>query len=496
MIVYSFLFFLLLFTLIGVSSSFKSKKNNSDYLLAGHNTPPWMAALSAVATNNSGYMFIGLIGYTYTSGIQSSWIMIGWIVGDYIMSMFVHKKLREVTEAEDLLSFGGVLSRWQRGTSFKKLRFIAGLITFIFLGVYAAAQFKAGSKALHVLFGWDYSTGAIIGAIIVFAYCLSGGIRASIWTDAAQSFVMIVAMGMLFVVGVNEVGGYGQYVDKLNAVSPGYLSFMPTGLEVGGASGVFLFILGWVFAGFGVIGQPHIMIRFMTIDDTKHMNKTRMYYYAWFIAFTVMTIGAGLTARLLLPNSANFDAELALPMMSQLLLPEILIGVVLAGIFAATMSTADSQVLSCSAAFTRDLMPKKSDNVYLTKLATALTTIIALVVALYGSKNVFELVLLSWSILAACFGPLLFVYAMKKQVSEFTGIAMMVIGGATTVIWMVQGLGGIIYEVAPGIVMGLITYLVLSQTKFNDIISSNKVKDARTQQAAEFGNDGSQEFSS
>ncbi len=493
MIVYSFLFFLLLFVLIGVSSSLKSKKNNSDYLLAGHNTPPWLAALSAVATNNSGYMFIGLIGYTYTSGIQASWIMIGWIVGDIMMSFFVHKKLREITEKENLLSFGGVLSRWQRGTSFRKLRFIVGVITILFLGVYAAAQFKAGSKALHVLFGWDYSTGAIIGAVIVFAYCLSGGIRASIWTDAAQSFVMIFAMAMLFFVGVSQVGGFDQYVTKLDAVSPGFLSFMPTGLDVEGPTGVFLFILGWLFAGFGVVGQPHIMIRFMTIDDSKNMTKTKIYYYSWYIAFTILTIGVGLTARLLLTNSANFDAELALPLMSQQLLPEVLIGVVLAGIFAATMSTADSQVLSCSAAFTRDLLPKKSDNVYLTKLATAGTTIIALCVALFGSKNVFELVLLSWSILAACFGPLLFIYAIGKKVSEITAITMVVVGAVVTIVWMNLGYGSVIYEVAPGIMAGLIAYFILSLTPLNEIVDDNKVKDNRTQN---LGNDGSSELSS
>ena len=423
-------------------------------------------------------MFIGLIGYTYTSGLQSAWVMIGWIIGDIIMSFFVHRKLREVTEEENLLSFGGVLSRWQKGTSFKKLRFLVGIITIVFLGIYAAAQFKAGSKALHVLFGWDYSTGAIIGAIIVFAYCLSGGLRASIWTDAAQSCVMIVAMVMLFFVGVDSVGGFSQYVAKLDAVSPGFLSFSPTGLEVGGFSGVALFILGWVFAGLGVIGQPHIMIRFMTINDPKNMTRTKVYYYTWFIAFTIVTIGVGLTARLLLPNSSSFDAELALPLMSQQLLPDILIGTVLAGIFSATMSTADSQVLSCSAAFTRDLMPKKSENVYLTKFATAATTIIALFIALSGSKNVFELVLLSWSILAACFGPIIFIYALGKKVSEFTAIAMVIVGGLTTVVWMLQGLGGIIYEVAPGIMGGIITYFILARTSLNEIRPSNRTSDS------------------
>ncbi len=127
MVVYSFIFFLLVFVAIGVSSSFKSKKSNSDYLLAGHDIPPWLAALSAIATNNSGYMFIGMIGYTYMSGLQSIWLMIGWIFGDLIMSFFVHKKLRQVTESENLLSFGGVLSRWQHGTDFRKLRFVVGV---------------------------------------------------------------------------------------------------------------------------------------------------------------------------------------------------------------------------------------------------------------------------------------------------------------------------------------------------------------------------------
>ena len=468
MVVYSFIFFLLVFVAIGVSSSLKSKKSNSDYLMAGHDIPPWLAALSAIATNNSGFMFIGMIGYTYTSGLQSIWLMIGWVFGDLLISFFVHHKLRAATEEKKLLSFGGVMARWQ-GTNFKKLRFLVGLITVIFLGVYAAAQFKAGSKALHVLFGWNYNTGAIIGSIIVFAYCLSGGIRASIWTDAAQSIVMFFAMALLFFVGVSEVGGFSEYFAKLDAVAPGYLSAAPTGLNVEGSVGTMLFILGWVFGGFGVIGQPHIMIRFMTVDNVKNINKTKAYYYAWYIAFYILTIGAGLTARLILPETSNFDAELALPTMSQALLPEILIGVVLAGIFSATMSTADSQVLSCSASLTRDLVPKKQESLLFTKLATATVTILALGIALYGSENVFGLVLISWSVLSAAFAPLLFIYSLGKPVSETTGIAMIVIGVASTIAWRYLGDPDLLFEVAPGIVAGLITYFVLAKTSLNRV---------------------------
>ena len=437
--------------------------------MAGHDIPPWLAALSAIATNNSGYMFIGMIGYTYMSGLQSIWLMIGWIFGDLIMSFFVHKKLRQVTESENLLSFGGVLSRWQHGTDFRKLRFVVGVITVIFLGVYAAAQFKAGSKALHVLFGWDYSTGAIIGSVIVFLYCLSGGIRASIWTDAAQSIVMIFAMSMLFFVGVKSVGGFDQYVDKLSAISPGYLSVKPTGLAIDNGFGIFLFILGWVFGGFGVIGQPHIMIRFMTVDNAESMNKTKVYYYSWYIAFYAVTIGVGLTARLLLPETANFDAELALPLMSQKMLPEILIGVVLAGIFSATMSTADSQILSCSAAFSRDILPKEKDTLLITKLTTGFVTVIALIIALFGSKNVFDLVLIAWSVLSAGLGPLLLIYALDRKVSEITGITMVLLGVLVTIIWRQLGLGGTMYEVAPGMIVGFLTYFVMRMTKFNKV---------------------------
>ncbi|MEC7277599.1 MAG: sodium/proline symporter [Bdellovibrionota bacterium] len=471
-VVISFLCFLGVFVLIGVSSSMKAQHSNSDYLLAGHDIPPWLAALSAVATNNSGYMFIGLIGFTYTSGLQSIWLMVGWILGDLIMARYVHKKLRANTEKQKLLSFGGVLSRWH-GTDYRKLRFIVGIITVLFLGIYAAAQFKAGSKALHVLFDWNYNTGAIIGAVIVFAYCLSGGIRASIWTDAAQSFVMIIAMAALFIVGVQNAGGLSSLFNQLDKVSPTYLSVAPTGLPWDNGIGVFFFILGWVFAGFGVIGQPHIMIRFMTIDNTNNMKKTQIYYYSFYIAFTILTYGVGLVSRVILPETQAFDAELALPTMSQQLLPDVLIGVVLAGLFSATMSTADSQILSCSAAFTRDLMPKKRDDLLSTKLATAGVTLIALFVALYGGSNVFELVVFSWSILAASFGPLLFVYTLNKKVSERLGIAMILAGIISTLSWKAAGLSGAFYEVAPGIIAGIVTYLIGSMITTPEEASAN-----------------------
>ena len=457
MIIGSFIFFLFVFVLIGVLSTLQSKGTNDDYLLAGQSVKPWLVALSAVATCNSGYMFIGMIGYTFYQGLSSIWLALGLIIGDFMASIFIHKRIRQVSEKEHILSFGGILARWN-GTNYKKLKFIVGLVTLAFLGTYSAAQFAAGSKALNVLFGWYYSVGAIIGAIIVFLYCMAGGIRASIWTDAAQSLVMIVAMTLLFYVGVNELGGLSAFWGKVESVSPNYSQLMPYNLPLPGMSGTIAFMLGWLFGGFAVVGQPHIMVRFMTVDNSKNMNKVRTYYYLWYCAFYTVTVGVGLLAKVLLPVSNSFDAELALPTLANQLLPEILIGVVLAGLFAATMSTADSQFLSCSAAVTRDILQTKEEKPFLTKLATLGVTIVALCIALFGSKSVFALVIFAWSVLGAAFAPLLFFYSIGKKIKESTAITMVVSGTLVAFFWNHLGLSNITYEAFPGMIAGCFVF--------------------------------------
>lgn len=446
---------MLFFAAVGISSSLKSKKTTQDYLLAGQDVKPWLAALSAVATNNSGYMFIGMIGYTYLVGLSSIWIMFGWIFGDYVMSLFVHKNLRHITQQRKALSFAHVLSSWH-GTDYKKLRMLSGLITVIFLSVYAAAQLKAGSKALHVMLGWQYYVGAIMGAFIVLLYCFSGGIRASIWADAAQSFVMIGAMAILFFYAIGDAGGWSSFIDKMQHVSPNYLNILVSDYGSPYFATV-LFIAGWLFAGFGVVGQPHIMIRFMTVDKPDNMKKATNYYYAWYVAFSILTIGVGLAARVIIPSAADFDAELALPTLSTQLLPEILVGLVLAGLFAATISTADSQILSCCASLTNDFTKKKAGYL-VTKLGTLGVTSFALTIALVGSNSVFDLVVVSWSALASAFAPLLFTYALGKKVSENLAIAMMIAGLLALFLWRYFGLNALIYEAAPGVLMGLLVY--------------------------------------
>ena len=459
MIFFSFCLFLFLFTLIGSLSVLKKKNTSLDYLLANQEVKPWLAAISAIATSNSGYMFIGQIGFTYVYGLQSVWLMFGLIFGDFISSLFVHKNLRKKSQELKVVSFANLVSQWH-GKNYKYVQLFGGLIILIFLSTYAAAQLNAGSKSMHVIFGLDYRLGAIIGGVIVLLYCFSGGIRASIWTDAAQSFVMIFAMFLMVFFGIKEVGGVSIFIDELHKISPDYMKWFPSTNFSEFLLAPYMFIIGWFFSGVGVIGQPHVMVRFMTIDSTKNIPKTRIYYYTWYTLFYLFSILAAFVARLLIPETKNMDPELALPTLAQSLLPEFFVGVILAGIFAATMSTADSQILACTASITNDLSLNKNNNYLINKLATLIITVFVVTIAINDNKNVFNLVLMSWSTLACCFSPLLIVNSLKQKVSEFSSLMMMIIPLITLIVWRHYELNTYIYEVAPGIISGILTFFV------------------------------------
>ncbi len=443
---------------VGIASVVKSTGTRTDYYLASRGVSPALVGVSAVATNNSGYMFIGVIGFTYATGLAAIWLMVGWIVGDFLASLYIHAKMRTQTESRNEATFGGMLSNWS-GIDYTILRRLVAIITVVFLGSYAAAQLAAGGKALQAVFNWDPNMGAVMVAIVVAAYCMAGGIRASIWTDAVQSAVMLLAMGLILVMAVDAGGGVSAVYQSWSDI-PGYLNWFPGDLIVPGALGALLFVVGWLFAGVSVIGQPHIMVRFMALDDIKNLGTARIYYYGFFTIFYAMATAVGMLARLLLPELAQLDPELALPTMAQSLLPPALVGLILAGIFAATMSTADSLVLSCSAALTHDLLPRRLENKWEIKTATLIVTALALLIALSQPQSVFSLVILSWSALASAFAPLLIVYVMGHDVPEKLGIAMVVIGPAVAILWREMGWHNSIYEGLPGILAGLALFYI------------------------------------
>lgn len=454
----SFLFFLGVFVAIGLSSMRKATQTKQDYYLASRGVAPWLVGLSAVATNNSGYMFIGVIGYTYATGLASIWLMFGWILGDLMASLLVHRRLREATEETGAMSYVGVLNGWGNRPSPLWER-AAAVLAVVFLLAYAAAQLVAGSKALHVLLDWPLWAGAVMAAVIVCAYCWAGGIRASIWTDAAQSIVMICAMGLLMVVAVQSLGGMSGAIDKMNAVD-GFMDLFPKDLAVPGVAGGLLFALSWMFAGMSVIGQPHVMVRFMTLGGGHRMIHARLWYYLWFTAFYAMATGVGMLSRVLLDNPSNFDAELALPTIAMELLPPALVGLILAGIFAATISTADSLLLSCSAAVTHDLFPQPGQGTRTLKITTVAICGLALLWALANKQSVFALVIMSWSGLASAFAPLLLVRCFGATPNAMTLMAMSFGGLLVALVWRWAGLAGAVYEGMPGIIAGLLIFAV------------------------------------
>jgi len=454
-VIISFLFFLAIFVVIGVSSARIKKSTTDDYLLADRSVPPWLAALSAVATNNSGFMFIGQIAYSYRVGIESIWMMIGWIVGDLAAWYLVHPKVRRRSEELNVATVPALLGTSE--TNQKRFVIIfGGLMTFLLLGVYAAAQLKAGSTALQTLFGWKPEVGAIIGAVIVFLYCFSGGNRASIWSDAAQSFVMIVAMVTLLVAASFEVGSPGDVWNNLKQQDPNLVNVFPEDLRFGFT----LYFIGMIFGGFGAIGQPHILVRFMAIRSVEEVTKARNVYFLWFIPFFIASITVGLYARAYMPDLLSIPlteglteseaTELAMPEMARRLLPDFLIGMTLAGLFAATMSTADSQILVCSGAITQDINPNWKQSYVASKMATLGVTALALGVALFAGEGVFFLVLIAWSALGAGFGPPLLLHLFGVRLSTLTITLMMTAGVGTVIAWNSAGLDGDIFKLFPG----------------------------------------------
>lgn len=451
----SFVLFLALFVVIGVASYKFSQPTVEDYLLASKNVKPWLAGLSIFSTENSAVMFVGYAGFVYAVGISAAWLPIGWYTGEVLMLAFASRKWREQTEAVDAHTYSSLLARWT-GKEYKIVRYIVAAVTIIFLSVYAGAQLTASGKALNVLAGWDTDISALIAFGIVVLYCMAGGIRASIWTDAVQTIVMVSSMILIVVVALMKLGGLGPLVDGVRAIDPELMNMFAGDYKFG----IWGFALGWFFAGIGILGQPHVMVRMMVIDKAEGARTVFTIYAALVALCAVLwTVGA-LAARVILPDLS--DPEINLPALSAHLMPGVLSGLFLAGLFAAAMSTADSQILSSSAALTRDIVTRFRGSRLFAKAGTLFVASLALLVALKGDDSVLKLVTFAWSFMAAGFVPLIVVYVLGKKPSQVLAV-LMILGGITaSYIWEHMGLSGDVYNVLPGLLAGGLIYILLS----------------------------------
>lgn len=451
--VIAFLLFLLFFLGIGFFAAKKSRNTPEDYYLASAQVSPALVGLSAFASANSGYVFIGFIGYTYATGLSAMWLVFGWVFGDLLASFFVHVRMKQAAMRNKALSYACILSDWDGDTN-KTLERLIGLISLVFLLTYASAQFMAGSKALYAIFGWPHVWGVILCAVMVSLYSFAGGIRATIWTDVVQSVLMIFSMGLLLVISIWTLGGLDDVLAGLHQIE-GFLDPISDKLFIPGVGGAAVFIVSWLFSGLSIIAQPHVMIRFVALEDPQKMMQARIYYYLSYVSFGLLAVGVGLLARLYVGNAQMFDSELAVVLMAQEVLPTALVGLILAGIFSATMSTADSLIISCAAVLTRNFKAKRTENFLLIKGSVVLVAAVALFLALTNQATVFTLVLLSWTALGSAFAPLVIVLCLGWRPSQKVSIAGCLVGLAAALLWRYAGGSATVSEGLIGILAGL-----------------------------------------
>ena len=459
-VIISFIFFMTIFAGVGLASVRVKKDTTDDYLVAGRGMSPPLAALSAVSTWNSGYMFIGFIGFTYTLGYPVAFLAFMSTLGQLVAWMWLYKFIQKEGQERGVRSLSSLVAE-KAGAPEAKL---AGVLSVLFLSVYAAAQLTSGGKALFVMMGWPEVVGILIGFVLVVAYCYAGGIRASIWTDAAQSCVMIVGSTILCWISIQEVGGLSGLKNGLNQQNPALTNFLPPDLMFG----LTLWIAAFFLGGLSVAGQPQVVSRVMTLGDDKDRKEAMIWFFVWQTPFIVLMLIIGLASRVLFTES-DFDAELGLPMMAMETMPAIGVGMILASIFAATMSTADSQVLACTAAITDDIKPEWNQDHKTTKQVTIAVAAFATLISiggLYvpGGDSVFQLVVFAVYGLGGVFVPLLIIRWAGYKPDTTHSISMMGAAFSGVFIWTVLGLDGAdgVFPSVPGMGAAFATHFILN----------------------------------
>ena len=444
----SFLLFMLFFAGVGLASMRVKEDTTDDYLVAGRGMHPALAALSAVSTWNSGYMFIGFIGFIFINGYSAIWIALVSTIGQLVAWIWLYKYIQKEGETRGIRSLSSLVSNTTGSPEAK----VAAVLSVIFLSIYAAAQLTAGGIALETMLKWSPTIGILIGFVLVVAYCYAGGIRASIWTDAAQSCVMIVGSTILCVVAIKESGGFSGLHGQLKSIEPAMVSLFPSGLKFGATLWIAAFFLG----GLGVAGQPQVVSRVMTLKDDKARKQAMVWFFVWQTPFIILMFLIGLACRVLLPELGPDGAETGLPKVAMEQLGPFLSGLILASIFAATMSTADSQVLACTAAITDDIRPQWSQEHKTTKKVTLGVAAFATVISLVGQQlpgfgdSVFSLVVLAVYGLGGIFVPLLLVRMAGYEPDSQHTIAMMMAAMTGVIVWTLLGFGDDVFPSVPG----------------------------------------------
>lgn len=437
----------------------------SDYVLGGRGLGPVVTALSAGASDMSGWLLLGLPGMMYSEGLVGSWMALGLTIGAFLNWHYIARPLRNYThQLDDAITIPDYFSnRFQDNKN--HLRVITAIVILVFYTLYTSSGLVGGAKLFEATFNMDYHTALIIGSVIIVSYTFLGGYNAVSWTDLIQGLLMMLALVVTPLVVMFELGGFGAALSSVKSIDPKNLDV------IRGTS--FIGIMSFMAWGLGYFGQPHILVRFMSIKDVKDMGAAKTVGMSWMIASVIGSLATGFFGLAYVSSQGIdlADSEKIFITLSQLVFNPWIAGFLLAAILAAIMSTIDSQLLVSSSVLTRDLYhaiirKEASDKelVWVGRATVILIAVIAWSLSLDQNSSVLQLVSYAWAGFGAAFGPLMILSLYHKGITKTGAIAGMVSGSLTVIIWK-QIEGGIfeLYELLPGFIVATICILIFSK---------------------------------
>ncbi len=456
----SFLIYML--GMVGIGIYFYLKTDNlSDYVLGGRGLGPGVTALSAGASDMSGWLLLGLPGMMFSDGIVGSWIAVGLIIGAYLNWHYVARPLRVYTHSlDDAITIPDYFSnRFEDNGHI--LRVITAVVILLFYTLYTSAGLVGGAKLFEATFGLDYSTALLIGSFIIVSYTFLGGYNAVSWTDFVQGILMMLALVITPIVVIYQIGGVNEGLRVIESIDPSKVDLFSGASFIGIVS-----LMAW---GLGYFGQPHILVRFMSIRHENELHRAKAIGMSWMILSIIGSLAVGFfgIAYVAAAGIDLHDSEKIFITLSQLLFNPWIAGFLLAAILAAIMSTVDSQLLVSSSVLTRDiyhaiLRKDASDNelVWVGRATVIVIAVIAWYLSLDQNSSVLKLVAYAWAGFGAAFGPVVILSLYKRDVTKYGAIAGMFTGAITVIVWK-QLEGGIfdLYELLPGFVAAWIAIL-------------------------------------
>ncbi len=457
-IVVTFITYLVVLLLIGLWADRKYARTYGGFIAANKGLGAWVTAISSAASGESAWVMLGLAGLGYSKGVAAYWAAIACMLGFLFNAVFIIKQLRHATAGEDIYMLSDYIEK-RLGDDKHILRFVGGVIIVIFMLSYVTAQFTGSGKFVAGMHLFDYQTGVLIGAIIIGMYVIMGGYAAVCFTDLIQGLLMVVVMLLFPVYAIIISGGFGNILSKLSA--EGLANFIPS-------TGALAFIIGTLGIALGYPGMPHIIVRYITVQDEKEAARSALIFSIWGAIVFFGSVTLGIATRVLLPGLA--DPEHALPHFTSSYAHPIIAGVVLSAVTAAIMSTADSQLIYIASTLVNDFWVKitgksieQKKAVKTTRELIILFTGIAMIFALLNVRTIYTFVLYAWSALGAAFGPIVILGLYWKKFNKWGALASLIIGPVVTVIWYnTQFLKSIIYELIPAFFLSLLGAIVVT----------------------------------